>query len=325
LIQEIFFPRPASPRQANESAHGAKTVSNPLNYQKLKPLVKHRIPMEYNIGGGWDPYHSNLIPSLFRFSIIQGFQFIVSMCNPSARIWNALFSLSANGPMISYLIKAVEEFGRAKIPADPADPVAPPARVSELVQLFHAISALNTHSQAYVLQFIGSVPGEGVSMIASSFIEIASQRGKPVLLVDCHSREGDATSPSLIDALHETGGIDSAIEAAPGHPGISVARLSSAEHARLDIDPADLRQLFELAKKSFPVVVLDCPPASQTPESLALARFCDGTVLVVEAEATSRQTIAETKQALERFDGQIIGVVFNRYKTYIPRWLERWI
>jgi Mrp family chromosome partitioning ATPase len=58
---------------------------------------------------------------------------------------------------------------------------------------------------------------------------------------------------------------------------------------------------------------------------LALARFCDGTVLVVEAETTSRQSVDETKQALERFDGQIIGVVFNHYKSYIPRWLDRWI
>ena len=86
-----------------------------------------------------------------------------------------------------------------------------------------------------------------------------------------------------------------------------------------------MRKLFDLAKKSFPIVVLDCPPASLTPKSLALARFCDGTVLVIEAETTSRPTIAETKQALERFDGQIIGIVFNQYKTYIPRWLDRWL
>jgi Mrp family chromosome partitioning ATPase len=231
--------------------------------------------------------------------------------------------------MIKALIQAVEEFGRARVPEVPSiapEPAEAASRIPELVQLFHAINALNTHHQPYVLQFIGSVPGEGVSMIASSFIEIAAQRGKPVLLIDCNISDGDAAAPpSLIDAFHETGSIDAAITAAPGHPGIGLARLSTAEDSRLEIDSADLRKLFELAKQSFPIVVLDCPPASLTPESLALARFCDGTVLVVEAEATSRPAIAETRQALERFDGQIIGVVFNRSKNYIPRWLDRWL
>jgi len=231
------------------------------------------------------------------------------------------------------MIKTVEELGRADVAsvtldkrfAPPASD-APPPRIPELIQLFHAINALNTHHQPYVLQFMGSVPGEGVSMIASSFIEIAAQRGKPVLLIDCNPSAAEAAAaPSLIDAIHKTGSIESAIQKAPGHPGVGLACLSTAEDARLNIDAADLRKLFDLAKKSFPIVVLDCPPASLTPESLALARFCDGTVLVIEAETTSRPTIAETKQALERFDGQIIGIVFNQYKTYIPRWLDRWL
>jgi Mrp family chromosome partitioning ATPase len=234
------------------------------------------------------------------------------------------------------MIKAVEELGRAEInsvmsdkrlipPASDTPP--PPPRIPELVQLFHAINTLNAHHQPYVLQFLGSVPGEGVSTIASSFIAIAaSQCGKPVLLVDCNPIAAEAVAvPSLIDAFHETGLINAAIQAAPGHPGVGLARLSTAEDTRLNIDAANLRKLFELAKKAFPTVVLDCPPASLTPESLALARFCDGTVLVVEAETTSRPIIAETKQVLERFDGQIIGVVFNQYKTYIPRWLDRWL
>jgi Mrp family chromosome partitioning ATPase len=231
--------------------------------------------------------------------------------------------------MVMALFKAAAEFGRAKIsdnPLMPPESSAPPARIYELVQLFHAINALNTHHQPYVLQFMGSVPGEGVSMIASSFVELASQRGKPVLLVDCNpSAAGTTAAPSLIDTFHETGTIDGAIHAEPGSPSVGLARLSTAEDARLNIEATDLRELFDMAKKSFPIVVLDCPPASLTPESLALARFCDGTVLVVKAESTSRPTVSETKQAIERFDGQIIGVVFNRYKTYIPHWLDRWL
>ena len=231
------------------------------------------------------------------------------------------------------MIKAVEDLGRAEIGPLPRNrrlvplAAAAPPRIPQLIQLFHAISTLNAAHQPYVLQFVGSVQGEGVSTIASGFVQIAaSQQGKPVLLIDCNAPAPQAVaSPSLIDAFHETGAINAAIQPAPGRTGIGYARLSTAEDGRLNIDAGDLRKLFELAKKAFPIIVLDCPPACLTPESLALARFCDGTVLVIAAEAASRQTIAETKQALERFDGQIIGVVFNQYKTYIPRWLERWL
>ena len=151
------------------------------------------------------------------------------------------------------------------------------------MQLFHAISTLNANHQPYVLQFTGSVPGEGVSTIASSFVQIAaSQQGKPVLLIDCNAPATKAaSSPSLIDAFHETGSINAAIQPAPGRPGIGLAQLSTEEDGRLNIDAGDLRKLFELAKRAFPIIVLDCPPACLTPESLALARFCDGTVLVI--------------------------------------------
>jgi protein-tyrosine kinase len=232
------------------------------------------------------------------------------------------------------MIKAVGDIGLADIASAISDnPLIPWAsdvmlpQIPEFVQLFHAINSLNTRHQPFILQFIGSVPGEGVSTIASSFVEIAaSQRGNPVLLIDCNPSAATAGgAPSLIDAFHETGSINAAIQAAPGHPGIGLARLSTAKNARLTINAASLDNLLKLAKNDFPIVILDCPPASLTPESLALARFCSCTVLVVEAETTSRKTIAETKRALERFDGNIIGVVFNQYKTYIPRWLDHWL
>ncbi|SFK74584.1 CpsD/CapB family tyrosine-protein kinase [Methylocapsa palsarum] len=232
------------------------------------------------------------------------------------------------------IIEAVGTLGRAKVPLiseeRPAPPVpggnpTPALRIPELVQLFHAINSLNARDQPYILQFIGSVPGEGVSTIAASFVEIAaSQRTKQILLIDCNPASGAATQPpSLIDAFHETGSIDAAIRTAADHQRIKLARLSTAEDARLGIDAADLRRLLELAAKSFPVIVLDCPPAIQAPESLALARYCDGTVIVVAAETTARSVIDQTKRALERFDANIIGMVFNQQKNYIPRWLDR--
>jgi Mrp family chromosome partitioning ATPase len=232
------------------------------------------------------------------------------------------------------MVKAIEEIGVADLePAVLENQLVPwtseasPPQMSEFVQLFHAVDSLNTRHQPYILQFVGSVPGEGVSTVASSFVEIAaSQAGNPVLLIDCNPSTGDAdNSVSLIDSFLQTGRINEAVQAAPGRLGIGIARLSTAKDARLNINAASLGNLFKLAKKIFPIIVLDCPPASLAPESLALTRFCNCTVLVIEAETTSRKVVAETKQAIERFDGRLIGAVFNRSKNYLPPWLDSWL
>ncbi len=103
------------------------------------------------------------------------------------------------------MIKAVEDLGRAEIGPLPRDRrlvplAAAPPRIPQLIQLFHAISTLNAGHQPYILQFVGSVPGEGVSSLASGFVQIAaSQQGKPVLLIDCNAPPAQAVAVALAD------------------------------------------------------------------------------------------------------------------------------
>ncbi|MBV8651894.1 MAG: hypothetical protein JO255_10545 [Alphaproteobacteria bacterium] len=71
------------------------------------------------------------------------------------------------------------------------------------------------------------------------------------------------------------------------------------------------------------MVVLDCPATTEHPDSAALARHCDGTVLVVRAEGVRQAVIRASKLGIERMGGQILGVVLNRRRKYIPEWLYR--
>jgi Mrp family chromosome partitioning ATPase len=204
-------------------------------------------------------------------------------------------------------------------------------RELEFLHLFHAIKALSTPNKSFVLQFVASVHCEGTSTAASGFVETAATHSrKPVLLIDCTPIGGKAapfrsSMQSLIDTFYETGAIDNAIQPAPNFPGVMLSRLSGADDGLLNIDSGDLSRLLDLARQAFPIIVLDCSPATEEPESLALARYSDGTVLVVRAEVTPRPLVAETKQSIERFGGQLVGVVFNRNSIYIPRWLQGWV
>jgi Mrp family chromosome partitioning ATPase len=208
---------------------------------------------------------------------------------------------------------------------------ARPRRVPELIRLFHATNAMNAEFRPFVLQFVSSIAGEGTSTMAAGFAMLAAtERAKSVLLVDCGGspRTGmwsDQEAPSLIRAFQETGSTEPAIQPVPSMNGLAVARLSRSENPLLEMDGAELRMLWDVTKRRYPIIVLDCPPACSAPDSLGLAQYADGTVLVVRAESTRQAVVGATKDAIERFGGQVVGAVFNRRKTYIPEWLYRWV
>ncbi|WP_139223525.1 CpsD/CapB family tyrosine-protein kinase [Methylocapsa palsarum] len=188
---------------------------------------------------------------------------------------------------------------------------------------------MNREDKPFVLQFIASSHGEGTSATVVGFADAAAAHwGGRVLLVDCSSTASGerlgAGSPSLLEAFSNKGALHHAMHPAPGRPGVVLARLIAPEGVLSRVDLSDLGRLFTEAKQGFPFIVLDCQPVAESPESLALARCSDGTVLVVGAGSSSRSMIVQTRNDIERFGGQVIGCVLNRAKNYMPSWLQRW-
>ncbi|MBN8896864.1 MAG: hypothetical protein J0H35_01550 [Rhodospirillales bacterium] len=100
------------------------------------------------------------------------------------------------------------------------------------------------------------------------------------------------------------------------------ARLSPGQRPLLNVGTERLQTLLDMLRSQHSVIVLDCDSA-ESPESAALARHCDGSVLVVEAGRTRQAEIDNAKTLIERMGGQPVGVVLNREKAVMPRWLGR--
>ena len=83
-----------------------------------------------------------------------------------------------------------------------------------------------------------------------------------------------------------------------------------------------MQALLDMLRANYPVIVLDTPP-TEAPESAAVSRYCDGSVLVVAAGRTRHWEIEAAKSLLERLGGQTVGVVLNRERSVLPRWLGR--
>jgi Mrp family chromosome partitioning ATPase len=80
----------------------------------------------------------------------------------------------------------------------------------------------------------------------------------------------------------------------------------------------DLRDRFDF-------IIIDGAPLNGYSESFFLASKVDGVILVVEAERTKKQVIKKIKKELEWGPVNLLGVVLNKKKNYIPPALERFI
>ena len=73
----------------------------------------------------------------------------------------------------------------------------------------------------------------------------------------------------------------------------------------------------------FDHVIIDCPPVNQFPETRVIAGKVNGVILVVNSGKTKAQVASRVKNDLVEAGANILGVVLNRRKFYIPNWLYK--
>jgi Mrp family chromosome partitioning ATPase len=198
------------------------------------------------------------------------------------------------------------------------------------VQLYYAIEARRTSAMPLVVQFTSPTSATGASTVASGYARVAADDcAQPVLYVDCNgvrmkarSRGSNSDLPTLFDALRRGLPLSDAMTPARDAKNLMWARLGPGERPLLALGGDRMQSMLDMLRASHPVIVLDTPP-TEAPEAAALSRYCDGSVLVVAAGRTRQWEIENAKSLLERLGGQTVGVVLNRERSVLPRWLGR--
>lgn len=203
---------------------------------------------------------------------------------------------------------------------------------SSFVQLYYAIEARRTSAMPLVIQFTSPTPHTGASTIASGYARVAADDcAQPVLFVDCNpnmpalagrgrNRKAEPPPPTLFDTFRRGLPLTDALRPAQDAKNLVWARLAPGDRPLLALGGDRLQQMLDMLRATHPVIVLDTPP-TDAPEAAAVARYCDGTVLVVEAGKTRQWEIENAKALLERLGGQPIGAVLNRERQLVPRWM----
>jgi protein-tyrosine kinase len=164
--------------------------------------------------------------------------------------------------------------------------------------------------------------GEGKTLTAINLaISIAQELDRTVLLVDANLRRpavhlylGLEENPGLSDYLQNKADISNLL-VNPGIKKLTVLQAGKplANSSELLAAPRMEKAAKEM-KARYPdrMIVFDTPPVLTSADALALGRFVDGVVLVVEAEKTSKEDLARVVELLK--GRPIVGTVLNKVR-----------
>lgn len=172
-----------------------------------------------------------------------------------------------------------------------------------------------------------SKQGEGKTMAAIGMaFALSSSANANVLLVDgnftapkIHSHFNVSADPGFSDLFDGNVGLEDALRRTEDDRLVLLPQGASMT-ALLDVyRSANFEQTMSSIKSNFDYVVYDCHSILGTTDASVIARHFDGVALVVECERTRWEVVQMAKDRLENAGGEILGVVLNKRRYYIPQ------
>lgn len=200
----------------------------------------------------------------------------------------------------------------------------------QMIGLYRSLSALlpNKRHWGRSIQFIASRSGEGASVICREFAKVLARRlDMSVLLVDA---DPQGEQLAHFDIQRSMGWNEAVFDNAPiqyalkqiadsklfvtqmAMPGESITRIVHAP---------EIEAILEDLKRQFDFIVIDTLPGTVSVDGLTLSHKVDGVILIVEAECTRWQIVQQTKENIEIRGGNVLGVILNKRRFYIPKFI----
>ena len=201
----------------------------------------------------------------------------------------------------------------------------------EMRRLHQSLSSRIHDPSKKVFLFVSANSGEGTSTIVREFGQLlAETQKKSVLLLDYdpqhitqHQSFGIQPQKGLFSNVGGWEGWRQAVSQVP-HSRIS---LSLVFDRYQEDSPADQsvahEEIWSGLRKEFDTILIDSPAGGVSEDAFSLCLLVDGVILVLEAESTRSQVVANTKNRIIQSGGNILGVVFNKQRQYIPEWVYK--
>lgn len=191
---------------------------------------------------------------------------------------------------------------------------------NEMIALYQSIESRLPDLDRKVILFLSAKEGEGTSTIVREFARIAARKmGKTVFVLDSgHDSHQQCIFLHIIPESDQEGtatGNSSSRDAMD----LEMCPLDmSLGHRPLNFYSSNIANFWDSLRQKYDLVLVDSSSASSSPDGIEISRGVDGVILVVEAEKTRWQVVENLKEKIENSGGNILGMVFNKRRFYIP-------
>mgnify|MGYP000931821733 CR=1 FL=1 len=234
--------------------------------------------------------------------------------------------------VMAKIFEALELSGKA-LSGVKTDIVAPsPAREApklieeKLHNLYLNILSMLPKERGIVVEFIGSLRGEGTSTLIREFAKFLAKRSnKKVLLLDADTHQpaqsrafGITPRYGLKDVLEKGMELDHAVVQV-ANTNLYVSQIVLNPSPLTFFDTMQFDTILRGLMSGYDFILIDAPPAESSQDGMVLSRKVDGVVIIIEAERTRWQVAANLRDRILKQDGHILGVVLNKRRNIIPK------
>ena len=212
----------------------------------------------------------------------------------------------------------------------------PRSPVSEAFRLFRTnLLYLFENLESKTICLTSSDAGEGKSWVSANLAISCAQYGKKVLIVDADLRKGrqhrifrKSNRTGLSDLLKDLRGNlkEDDVQKIEEELTLKIQDTEAQNVYLLPSGPvpfnpsellgtANIDFLLDLLKKEFDLIIIDTPPASIITDALLFATKVDYMFLVASSRKTKKETLLNTKKAIEAVGGKIPGIILNQIST----------
>ena len=190
--------------------------------------------------------------------------------------------------------------------------------------LKHHLISSAVDKEIKTILFSSCAKGDGNSTVLSNFATTLASRGDNVLLVDTNFRDPclhDLFKIDKKDGLTELLLEEKSLNDVIKQTKIENLSVITSGVAHTTLESQSLGSFIEQVKPLYDWILFDCPPIHACNDPKIIADKMDGVIMVTQAESTRWEVAQSAKKMIENTKIKVQGVVLNRRKWHIPRWI----
>jgi len=169
-----------------------------------------------------------------------------------------------------------------------------------------------------ILLVVSPLQGEGKTTAAANLGVELAQAGTEVLLISADLRNPrlhaffEVSNERGLSSMLTGDGDGWTANRAPDSASLFVVPSGPAIARPAEaLQSLKMRALLEEARDHADLVVIDAPPLLPVADSLVLASYVDGVLLVIDGQRTKRAALVQARGALDQIGANVLGVVLN--------------